>query len=158
MQANTSECLQCLSPSHPSSPFSYPKETHKAMNIPRAQLTPSEAQPEQQRGCLPPTSLANPNLWAGNICQDKPVEMTQIASPPPSCSTEQQPSLATGSRTSWRNDSKLLSGVGGGGETNRTENTQSPPPPFSYYINQTHNNCLEVINAIKTKKSSFTAR
>lgn len=39
---------------------------------------------------------ANPNFWAGNVCHGKALRMTQIASPPPSGATEQQPSLARG--------------------------------------------------------------
>lgn len=106
----------------PSSPFVHPKDTHRAVRITRLQETLFEAKLEQLRGCLPRTSLANPNLWAGNVCQGKPFKMTQVASPPPSCATEQQASSATGSRTSWRNESKLSSGVGGK-KNDRTENT-----------------------------------
>lgn len=129
-QANTSERPPEIPPSHAASPFSCPEETRAAANITRAQQTPSKAQPEQGPGCLPLTSPANPNLWAGNVCQDKPAEMTQVASPPPSCSTEQQPSLAAGSRISWKNDSKLLSGVGEKPPQNRKHPVPPHPLPF----------------------------
>lgn len=69
-------------------------------------------------------SHTNPNFGAGKVCHGKALKMIQIASPPPSGATEQQPSLARGAGPCGG-----MTQSSGVGKKPTEQSTQHPIPP-----------------------------